>query len=135
LVRGSERRGVDLARPKTRRSPIEYDRGDPRLALSRESRVIPSPGKAAKDAKQTPVPKRGASVNEELAVSVKDQIVRILAYGATRLSAVEGFLHGEERRAVKDVIASYPELFEVFGRGFPETGPKSLWVRLKRRGV
>ena len=71
-------------------------------------------------------------MNDELAVSVKDQILRILVYGATRLSAVEGFLHGEERRAVRGVIESYPELFEVFGRGFPESGPKNLWVRLKR---
>ncbi|MFN8179009.1 MAG: hypothetical protein U0167_13850 [bacterium] len=70
-------------------------------------------------------------MTEECAVSVKDQIVRILTYGATLVTAVEGFLHGEERRAVRGVIESYPELFEVFSRGFPEKGPKSLWVRLK----
>jgi hypothetical protein len=73
-----------------------------------------------------------APVSEELMVSVKDQIVRILACGATLVTSVEAFLHGEERRAVRDVIEAYPELFEVFARGFPETGPKSLWVRLKR---
>ena len=70
--------------------------------------------------------------NEELADSVKDQIVGILAYGATPVSSVEGFVHGEARRSVRDVIRAYPDLFEVFARGFPETGPKMLWVRLKR---
>lgn len=74
----------------------------------------------------------GARVNEELAVSVKDQIVKILAHGATLLTSVEGFLHGRERRAVRGVVESYPEVFEVFARGFPRAGPKSLWVRLKR---
>ena len=63
---------------------------------------------------------------------MKDQIVRILAHGATPVTSVEGLLHGDEKRAVRGVIESYPELFEVFTRGFPETGPKSLWVRLKR---
>jgi hypothetical protein len=73
-------------------------------------------------------------VNEELAVSVKDQIVKILAYGPTLVTSVEGFFHGDEKRALRGVIESYPDLFEVFERGFPETGPKSLWVRLKRAG-
>jgi hypothetical protein len=73
-------------------------------------------------------------VNEEHAVSVKDQIVKILAHGATLVTSVEGFLHGDERRAVRGVIECYPELFELFTRGFPETGPKGLWVRLKRTG-
>ena len=36
------------------------------------------------------------------------------------------------KRAVRGVIESYLELFGVFTRGFPETGPKSPWVRLKR---
>jgi hypothetical protein len=71
-------------------------------------------------------------LNEDLADSVKDQIVGILAYGATPVSSVEGFVHGEERRSVRDVIRAYPDLFEVFARGFPETGPKMLWVRLVR---
>ena len=74
---------------------------------------------------------RGAGVSEDLSVSVKDQIVRILSNGATLVTSVEGFLHGDERRAVREVIESYPELFEVFARGFPEKGSKSLWVRLK----
>jgi hypothetical protein len=73
-------------------------------------------------------------MNEDLAVAVKDQIVRILAYGATPVTAVESFLHGAERRAVRDVIQAYPDLFEMFARGFPATGPQSLWVRLKRIG-
>lgn len=77
---------------------------------------------------------RGAQVNEDLTVSVKDQIVRILGYGATPVTAVEGLLQGAGRRAARDVIASYPELFEVFARGFPEAGPKDVWVRLKRGG-
>ena len=63
-------------------------------------------------------PQWGAGVNEELAVSVKDQIVRILANGATLVTSLEGFLHGDERRAVRGVIESYPELFEVFGDFF-----------------
>ncbi len=74
-------------------------------------------------------------VNEELSVSVKDQIVGILAYGATPVSSVEAFLHGKEKRSVREVIRAYPDLFEVFERGFPETGPKILWVRLKRPGA
>ena len=61
-------------------------------------------------------------------------ILGILAYGATPVSSVEAFLHGEERNSVTAVIRAYPDLFEVFARGFPETGPKSLWVRLKRTG-
>ena len=73
-------------------------------------------------------------MNEELSDSVKDQIERILVYGATLVTSVEGFFHGHGRHAVCGVIESYPELFEVFTRGFPETGPKSLWVRLKRAG-
>jgi len=72
-------------------------------------------------------------VSEDLSVSVKDEIVRILANGATLVASVEGFLHGDERRAVRTVIESYPELFEVFERGFPEKGSKSLWVRLKHQ--
>ena len=48
------------------------------------------------------------------------------------MTSVEGLLHGDEKRAVRGVIESYLELFGVFTRGFPETGPKSLWVRLKR---
>lgn len=62
---------------------------------------------------------------------VKDQIVRILASGATLVASVEGLLQGSEKRAVREVIASYPELFEVFTRGFPLKGSKSEWVRLK----
>jgi hypothetical protein len=73
-----------------------------------------------------------SDMNEELVVAVKDEIVKIVAHGATLVTSVEGFLHGGERRAVRGVIESYPEVFEVFTRGFPETGPKSLWVRLKR---
>jgi len=73
-------------------------------------------------------------VNEDLVASVKDQILGILAYGATPVRVVEGFLHGKERRSVAEVIRAYPDLFEVFRRGFPETGPKSLWVRMKRAG-
>jgi hypothetical protein len=53
----------------------------------------------------------GAGVSEDLLVSVKDQIVRILAHGATLVTSVE-----------------------VFARGFPEKGSKSLWVRLRRAG-
>jgi len=67
--------------------------------------------------------------------SVKDQIVEILAYGATPVSSVEGFVHAKQRRSVCDVIRAYPDLFEVFARGFPATGPKQLWVRLRRVGV
>lgn len=74
-------------------------------------------------------------MNEDLAESLKDQIVEILAYGATPVSSVEGFVHAKQRRSVCDVIRAYPDLFEVFARGFPETGPKQLWVRLKRGGV
>ena len=73
-------------------------------------------------------------VSKPSSISVKNQIVKILAHGATLVTSVEGFLHGDERRAVRSVIESYPELFEVFARGFPETGPKSLWVRSKRTG-
>ena len=32
------------------------------------------------------------------------------------------------------LIDAFPELFEVFTRGFPQTGPRGLWVRLKRTG-
>jgi hypothetical protein len=71
-------------------------------------------------------------VNEEFAVSVKDQILEILSNGATTVSSVESILHGEERRSVREVIRAYPDLFKLFERGFPETGPRSLWVRLKR---
>lgn len=78
--------------------------------------------------------RKAATVNEDLVVSVKDQILGILAYGATPVRSVEGFLHGKERRSVTAVIRAYPDLFEVFLRGFPETGPKNLWVRLKRAG-
>ena len=67
--------------------------------------------------------------------SVKDQIVEILAYGATPVSSVEGFVHPKQRSSVGDVIRAHPDLFQVFARGFPETGPKQLWVRLKRVGV
>jgi hypothetical protein len=75
-------------------------------------------------------------VDEDLAVSVKDQILGILAYGATPVTSVEGFLHGREKRLVREVIRAYPDLFEQFERGFPETGPRILWVRLKReRGL
>jgi hypothetical protein len=73
-------------------------------------------------------------VNEDFSVSVKDQIVGILAYGATPVSSVEGFLRAKERRSVGDVIRANPDLFEVFVRGYPETGPKTLWVRVKRTG-
>jgi hypothetical protein len=73
-------------------------------------------------------------VNDDLSISVKDQIVGILASGATLVTCVEEFLHGDERRAVRGVIESHPELFEVFARGFPESGPKGLRVRLKRAG-
>jgi len=75
----------------------------------------------------------GGPVDEDLAVRVKDQILEILAYGATPVTSVEGFLHGRERRSVREVIGAYPDLFEQFERGFPETGPRILWVRLKRR--
>jgi hypothetical protein len=69
--------------------------------------------------------------------SVKDQIVEILAYGATPVSSVEGLVHAKQKQrgSVCDVIRAYPDLFQVFARGFPETGPKQLWVRLKRVGV
>jgi hypothetical protein len=69
----------------------------------------------------------------ELTESVKDQILGILAYGATPVTSVEGFLHGRERLSVREVIQAYPDLFELFERGFPETGPRVLWVRLKRK--
>jgi hypothetical protein len=75
---------------------------------------------------------RSVPVSDELSISVKDQILDILAYGATPVSSVEGFLHGEERRSVREVIRAHPDVFKVFARGFPEMGPKSLWVRLKR---
>ncbi len=74
-------------------------------------------------------------MNEDLALSVKDQIVEILVYGATPVNSVEGFVLAKQRRSVCDVIRAYPDLFEVFARGFPETGPKQLWVRLKQTGV
>lgn len=74
-------------------------------------------------------------MNEDLALSVKDRIVEILTYGATPVSSVEGFVLAKQRRSVCDVIRAYPDLFEVFARGFPETGPKQLWVRLKQAGV
>lgn len=77
-------------------------------------------------------PAGGGGLSEELLVSVKDQLVRILSYGATEVTSVERFLHGDERRALRQVIATYPELFEVFIRGFPESGRKGRWVRLKR---
>jgi hypothetical protein len=93
-----------------------------------------SPRKRATNAEETSAWARGTGLNDELRVSVKDQMVRILVYGATLVTSVEGFFHGRERRAVRDVIESHPELFEMFTRGFPETGPKSLWVRLKRAG-
>lgn len=73
-------------------------------------------------------------MNDELAARVKNQIVDLLGYGATPVNSVEGFLHGEEKRLVREVIRANPDLFEVFARGFPQTGPKNLWVRLKRRG-
>ncbi|MGQ0721130.1 MAG: hypothetical protein ACT4PE_06085 [Candidatus Eiseniibacteriota bacterium] len=73
-------------------------------------------------------------MSEDLEVSVKDQLVRLLGSGPTLLTSVEGLLHGEESRAVRGVIAAYPELFDVFERGFPESGTKHLWVRLKRVG-
>lgn len=75
---------------------------------------------------------RGAVVREDLNVSVKDEIVKVLGYGSTLLTSLEGFFHGDERRAVGGVIKSHPELFDVFERGFPERGSKSVWVRLKR---
>lgn len=71
-------------------------------------------------------------MGEDLEILVKDEIVRLLFYGPTLLTSVEGFFHGEERRAVREVIKSYPTLFDVFERGFPATGSKSLWVRLRR---
>lgn len=74
------------------------------------------------------------AVSEDLEVSVKDQLVRLLGSGPTLLTSVEGLLHGEESRAVRGVIAAYPELFDLFERGFPESGTKHLWVRLKRVG-
>lgn len=75
--------------------------------------------------------KRGEGVREDFSVSVKDQIVRILGSGATLVASVEGLLQGSEKRAVREVIAAYPELFEVFTRGFPLKGSKSEWVRLR----
>jgi hypothetical protein len=73
-------------------------------------------------------------MNDDVSDSVKDQIVGILEYGATPISSVEAFLHGVEKRAVRDVIDAFPEVFSVFARGFPHAGPKHLWVRLKRAG-
>ena len=70
-------------------------------------------------------------MSDDVATSVKDQIVVLLSSGPTLLSSLEGFLHGEERRMAREVIASFPELFEVFERGFPESGPKNVWVKLK----
>jgi hypothetical protein len=35
---------------------------------------------------------------------------------------------------VREVIRAHPERFEVFERGFPTVGPKTLWVRLRRTG-
>lgn len=71
-------------------------------------------------------------MNEDLVARVRDQIVAYLGYGATPVSSLEGFLHGAEKRMVRDVIHAHPDLFELFTRGFPQTGPKDLWVRLKR---
>jgi hypothetical protein len=73
-------------------------------------------------------------VNESSPDSLTDQIVAILAYGATPVSAVEAFVAARHRHSVCEVIRAHPDLFEVFARGFPETGPKKLWVRLKRAG-
>jgi hypothetical protein len=70
-------------------------------------------------------------VREDVSVSVKDQIVGILGSGATLVASVESLLQGGEKRAVREVIAAYPELFEVFTRGFPLKGSKSEWVRLR----
>ena len=69
--------------------------------------------------------------NDELTVSVKDEIVRILGSGATLVASVESLLQGSRKRAVREVIAAYPELFEVFTRGFPMKGAKAEWVRLR----
>jgi hypothetical protein len=70
-------------------------------------------------------------VREDFSVSVKDQIVGILGSGPTLVASVEGLLQGREKRAVREVIAAYPELFEVFRRGFPLQGPRGEWVRLR----
>lgn len=74
-------------------------------------------------------------MSEDIEVAVKDRLVDLLASGPTRLSSVEGLLHGEERRMAREVIASYPELFEVFERGFPQAGPKDTWVKLRPPGA
>lgn len=73
-------------------------------------------------------------MSEDLEVNVKDRLVDLLASGPTRLSSVEALLHGEERRMAREVIASYPELFEIFERGFPQAGPKDTWVKLRPTG-
>lgn len=62
---------------------------------------------------------------------VKDEILGILAYGATPVGSVEAFLHGEDRRSVGEVIRAHPDLFHVFERGFD---PRTRWVRLARPG-
>jgi len=70
-------------------------------------------------------------MNEDFSVSVKDEIVRILGTGATLVTSVESLIQGSRRRVVREVIAAYPELFEVFSRGFPIKGAKGEWVRLR----
>jgi hypothetical protein len=74
-------------------------------------------------------------VTEDLEISVKDHVVALLASGPTLLTSLEASLHGEERRVARGVIESYPELFEVFERGFPDSGPKSVWVKLRPAGT
>ena len=71
-------------------------------------------------------------MSADSAGSVREQIVAFLAYGATPVSSVEGFFQGDDKRSVRDVIQAHPNLFELFTRGYPESGPKVLWVRLKR---
>jgi len=74
-------------------------------------------------------------VTEDLEIAVKDRLVALLGSGPTLLSSVESLLHGEERRVAREVIETYPELFEVFERGFPDSGPKRMWVKLRPAGL
>lgn len=73
-------------------------------------------------------------MNEECTTSVKDQIVALLVYGATPLTVVEGLLQGKAKGTAREVVRAWPDVFEVFSRGFPVSGPKPLWVRLRRAG-
>lgn len=71
-------------------------------------------------------------MSAERTALVKDQIVALLVYGATPLTVVEELLQGKARDSAREVVRAWPDVFEVFSRGFPASGPKPLWVRLRR---